>query len=402
MQSPEHLEEATRLIHGVADALPAPRTPAPAIHRGSTILMPNTRALYDSAGPTYGRGGMETQRALTGALAQLEHAEQAFLFPSGLTAITGTLLALTQAGDEVLVSDSVYAPTRAFIDGTLRRFGVRAHYFAPSEDAASIAARISPATRLIFLESPGSLTLEMQDVPAIARMARERGVLTVIDNSWSAGVLFKPLDHGVDVSLQALTKYVCGHSDVFMGMAAARGPAVERLATADREIGWAVSPDDAYMALRGLRTLRPRMAAHGAAALELAHWLEEQPEVRTVLSPALPDFPGHALWQRDFSGVCGLFAVVLQPGPAEAVEAMLDHLELFGIGYSWGGYESLVIPCDSQLASRRFETDRGGPVVRLHVGLEDVADLRADLRRGLDRYALACAEEPRMRVAAGA
>lgn len=385
------LREASRLIHGESAPTAPLHTPSPPIHRGSTVLVPDCQALYDPARTTYGRGGMETQRQLAEALAGLEGADRAFLFPSGLSAITGTLLALTQSGDEVLASDSVYNPTRGFLDGTMRRFGVTARYFDPAADAETIAAMITPATRLIFLESPGSLTFDMQDVPAIARMARARGVLTVIDNSWSAGVLFKPLEHGVDVSLQALTKYVCGHSDVFMGMAAARGDAVEQLARADHDIGWAVSPDDAYMALRGLRTLRPRLAAHGAAALEVARWMQDQPEVRSILCPALPGAPGHALWQRDFNGQNGLFGAVLQPGPQEAVAAMLDDMHLFGLGFSWGGFESLVIPCDPQLGFRRNPADYGGPLLRFHVGLEDVADLKADLRAALDRYAHACA-----------
>jgi len=341
--------------------------------------------LNDTSRPTYGRVGLETQSVLADALAELECAEKAFLFPSGLTAITGTLLALLQSGDEVLASDCVYSPTRAFLEGTLRRFGVTARYFDPSDDVEAIAARITPATRVIFMESPGSLTFDMQDVPAIVELARQRNILTVIDNSWSAGVFFKPLDHGVDVSIQALTKYVCGHSDIFMGVAAAQGPAVAMLEKAGYEIGWAVSPDDAYMAMRGLRTLHMRIARHGEAALDVATWLAEQPEVLSVLSPALPDFPGHAIWKRDFTGACGLFGIVLNPVSEQAVEAMLNGLELFGLGYSWGGFESLVIPCDAQLAQRTCQKPYGGPVLRLHVGLEDVEDLKADLRRGLDR-----------------
>ena len=379
-----HGEEATWLAHCASDCTSLVRTPGPPVQRGSTVLLADARAIYDHGQVTYGRGGLATQAALCAALADLEGAEQTFLYPSGLAAITGVLMAICSMGDELLVSDSVYGPTRRFIAGTLARYGVTARYFSPDAAPAEVAALIGPATRAIFLESPGSLTMEMQDVPGIAAMARARGVLTVIDNTWAAGVLFKPLAQGVDISLQSLTKYVCGHSDVFMGMAAARGAVAELLARASHEIGWAVSPDDAYMALRGLRTLHTRLARHGASALAVAQWLAAQPEVAAVHCPGLPEAPGHAVWARDFSGLCGLFSFELQPEHAGGVERMLDRLSLFGLGYSWGGFESLAIPCDPQLGSRTYPARFAGPLVRLHVGLEDVADLTHDLRRGLD------------------
>ncbi|WP_439533066.1 cystathionine beta-lyase [Polymorphobacter sp.] len=378
-------DECTRLAHCESDCTTLLRTPAPPVQRGSTVLLADTQAIYDHTQVTYGRGGLATQRALSAALAQLEMAEQAFLYPSGLAAITGVILAICSAGDELLVSDCVYNPTRRFLGGTMARYGITARYFDPSASVDEIAAMITPATRAIFLESPGSLTMEMQDVPAIARMARTHGVLTVIDNTWAAGVLFKPLAHGIDISIQSLTKYVCGHSDVFMGMAAASGEAAAMLARGSHEIGWAVSPDDAYMALRGLRTLHTRLAQHGRSAAAIAQWLAAQPEVQSVLCPALPDFPGHAIWKRDFSGTCGLLSFVLAPDHADSVDTMLDSLRLFGLGYSWGGFESLVIPCDPQLASRTCTGTFSGPLVRIHVGLESVEDLQRDLRRGLDR-----------------
>ncbi|MCC6828343.1 MAG: cystathionine beta-lyase [Novosphingobium sp.] len=379
------VEESTRLIHDEGDCASLQRTPGPPIQRGSTILLSTCAQVYDSSLVTYGRVGMATQRTLRDALMTLEHADEAFLYPSGLSAITGTLLALLSAGDEVLACDSVYNPTRRFLAGTLARFGVTARYFEPAATAETIGKMITPATRVIFLESPGSLTFEMQDIPAIARLARERGVLTVIDNTWSAGVLFKPLDHGVDVSIQSLTKYVCGHSDVFMGMAAAKGEAVGRLATSSHETGWAVSPDDAYMALRGLRTLHTRLAQHGAAGLRVAQWLSQQPEVQSVLCPALADDPGHAIWKRDFTGNCGLIGAVLKPVSDQDVARMVESLSLFGLGYSWGGFESLILPCDPQLSARTCSGAFPGPLLRLHIGLESVDDLIADLRHGLDQ-----------------
>lgn len=377
-------QENTRLLHSGSDCTSLVRTPGPPVQRGSTVLLADARAIYDQGQVTYGRGGLATQAALSAALAELEGAEQAFLYPSGLAAITGVLMAICSAGDELLVCDCVYGPTRRFISGTLARYGVTARYFSPQATAAELAAMTGPATRAIFLESPGSLTMEIQDVPGIAAMARARGVLTVIDNTWAAGVLFKPLAHGVDISLQSLTKYVCGHSDVFMGMAAARGAAAELLARASHEIGWAVSADDAYMALRGLRTLHTRLARHGASALAVAEWLAAQPEVAAVRCPGLPGAPGHDIWTRDFAGLCGLFSFELRPEHAGGVERMLDRLSLFGLGYSWGGFESLAIPCDPQLSSRSCADRPAGPLVRLHVGLEDVADLTRDLRHALD------------------
>jgi cystathionine beta-lyase len=385
MPNSGNLEERTRLIHGYAPCENLLRTPGPPIQRGSTVLVSTTDALYDSSLVTYGRGGLATQRALRDALRDLERAEEAFIFPSGLAAITGTLMALASSGDEVLVCDSVYNPTRRFLEGTMARFGVTARYFDPSIEADALAAMVGPATRLIFLEAPGSLTFEMLDVPAIARMARDKGILTVMDNTWAAGVLFKPLDHGVDVSIQSLTKYVCGHSDVFMGLAAARGRAVELLAKSSYETGWAVSPDDAYLALRGMRTLHTRLAQHGDAALKVAQWLAKQPEVERVLCPGLPQSPGHDIWKRDYSGICGLIGAVLKPVTEEACGSVLEGLQLFGLGYSWGGYESLALPCDPQLPSRTCTGKFGGPLLRLHIGLEGVDDLIADLRQGLDR-----------------
>jgi cystathionine beta-lyase len=381
---------ATRLIHPTPPPTSPSRTVGPAIQRGSTVLMDRAASLYDDDQVTYGRGGLAAQQALCAALMDLEGAEGCQLFPSGVAAVTGAMLAVLKAGDAILVADSVYAPTRRFCDTVLTRFGVTVGYYPPRAEPEAIFAQGGPTPRLVVLESPGSLTFEFQDVPEIARLARERGVLTLLDNTWAAGLLFKPLACGVDLSVQALTKYACGHSDVFMGSVCASRPAmIEALAAAAQSFGWAVSPDDAYQILRGLRTMPTRLKQHGETALALAEWLRQQPEVLEVLHPGLPASPDHDLWRRDFSGASGLFGAVLKPAPRRTVEAMLDSLTLFGLGFSWGGFESLAIHCDPQLGKRRHRPSFGGPLVRFHAGLEDPADLIDDLRRGLDAFSAA-------------
>ncbi len=380
------MDEESRLIRAGAGRKPDAKTVAPAIQRGSTVLLPNARSLYDGTFG-YGRSGLNAQHALCDALCELEGATQTQVFPSGLAAITAALTAVLKAGDHILVVDTVYKPVRQFCDSVLTRFGVSVDYYDARLDAEALMALATPATRLLLLESPGSLTFEVQDVPAIAAAARARGILTLMDNTWGAGLLFKPLAHGVDLSVQALTKYVCGHSDVFMGSVAVTD---RKLAAAMEDAvhhhGWAVTGDDAYQALRGLRTLAVRMARHGENGLTVARWLQDRPEVLRVIHPALPGDPGHALWRRDFTGACGLFAVVLRPGPDKAVEAFLNALKLFGLGFSWGGFESLAINCDPQFKRRTVPVDYGGPVIRLHVGLESPADLIADLEGGLTAW----------------
>jgi len=282
------------------------------------------------------------------------------------------------------LTDAVYKPTRRFCDRALRRFGVSARYHRPDAGPDEIFALCGPRTRLIVLESPGSLTFEVQDAPAIAAQARARGVLTLMDNTWAAGLHFKPLDHGVDLSVQALTKYVGGHSDVFMGsVAAVRPDLVAALDAAVLDFGWAVSGDDAYQMLRGLRTLPTRMARHQDSGLEVAAWLETHARIARVIHPAMAGSPGHELWRRDFTGAAGLFAFVLDGGGTEEAAAFLDALRLFGLGFSWGGFESLALNCDPQFTARvappRFE----GPLIRLSVGLEDSGDLIDDLNQAL-------------------
>ena len=361
----------------------------PPIQKGSTVLLPNAEALYDDDNYlTYGRAGLSAQASLQDALAVLEGAVGVSLYPSGIAAISGAMLALLKAGDEVLVVDTVYKPVRRFCDQVLKRFGVAVTYYDARTTPEALVETAPEATRMILMESPGSLSFEMQDVARITELARARGILTAMDNTWGAGLIFKPLEHGVDISIQALTKYVGGHSDAFMGSAAAREPAlVRKLADGVHHMGWAVSGEDAYAMLRGLRTLPTRMERQGASGLTIAAWLQAQPEVAQVLHPALPGCPDHALWKRDYKGACGLFGFVLKPAPTAAVNAFLDALKLFGLGFSWGGFESLAISCDPQLKARRFARDYGGPLMRLHVGLESPDDLIADLRKALDAYA---------------
>ena len=379
----QRMKDETRIIHSGTEPGPLARTVNPPIQRASTVLLPDAASLYDPSQISYGRDALAVRTALCEAIAEMEGGKGAVLFPSGLAAVTGALLALLQSGDEVLVCDHVYRPTRRFCERMLRRFGVGVAYYPQTLSADELMARTSARTRVILIESPGSLTFEIQDVAAIAAAARARGILTLMDNTWGAGWLFKPIEHGVDVSVQALTKYVGGHSDVFMGSAAARDDEVlAKLHAAILEVGWSVSPEDAYLMLRGLRTLPTRLERHGRSGLQVAQWLRDQPEVVEVLHPALPGARGHELWARDYAGACGLFGFVLRPAPEKAVHAFLDALTLFGLGFSWGGHESLAIHCDPQRQSNDF----AGPLMRLHVGLEAPEDLIADLRRGLDVF----------------
>ncbi len=381
--------EATCMIHPQTGDDLSLRTAAPVLQRGTTILL-DDYSCFGGTAPTYGRSGLATQSALRHALCELEGGEVAELYPSGLAAVTGAIMAVCRTGDEILICDTIYGPTRRFAETTMADYGVSARYFPADATLAELAAMIGDKTRLIVLEAPGSLTLDMLDVPAIAALARERGVLTLIDNTYAAGVLFKPLAHGVDISVQALTKYVCGHSDVFMGSAVASGEAGALIRRSARSIGWAVSSDDAYLALRGLRTLHARLALHGAAAKEVASWLQAQPMVREVLCPQLPGTRGHALFMRDFKAGNGLVTIVLD-GPESAEHAFLDALELFGLGFSWGGFESLAIPCNDQIRQRSFAAAPANPVIRLHVGLEDTTDLIRELDGALSAYAAAVA-----------
>lgn len=375
--------DATRVLHLGRD----PETQAgfvnTPIYRGSTVIFPNVAAMKTPTQRyTYGRHGTPTTTALTDALTALEGGHRTWLAPSGLAAITAVLLAFAGAGDHVLIADSAYFPTRRAANRLLKRMGVETSYYDPLI-GGGIAELITDKTRLIIGEAPGSLTFEMQDLPAIAAAARARDVIFAVDNTWATPLYCKPLTLGVDVSIHAATKYITGHSDALLGAVICNERAAGTFHRAYEDLGLCVGPDDAYLGLRGIRTLAVRLAQHQAAALELARWLQTRPEVARVLHPGLPGDPGHALWQRDFTGASGLFSVILKPCPAEAVAAMLDGFKLFALGYSWGGFESLVIPFDPVRTATARQAE--GPAIRLHVGLDDIADLKADLEAGFAR-----------------
>ena len=334
----------------------------------------------------YGRFGTPTTFALEEAVATLEGGHRAIAVSSGLAAITAALGAFAKAGGHVLVADSSYGPTRSFCERGLTAGGVEATYYDPSIGSA-IEALLRPNTTAIYLESPGSLTFEVQDVPAITAVARRHGIPTVIDNTWATPYFFKPFAHGIDVSVHAATKYIGGHSDLMLGIIVVNEENFDRVRRHVALLGHSAAPDDCFLALRGLRTLAVRLRRHQESALAVARWLAERPEVERVLHPALPSCPGHELWRRDFLGSSGLFSLVLRPVALERVHAMLESLELFALGYSWGGFESLAIPTDPAPLRTAASWRAQGPVVRLHIGLEDPADLLADLEQGLARLA---------------
>lgn len=363
----------------------------PPIWRASTILYDDVSHLKAATTNTherlfYGRKGTPTSWSLADALTEMEPgAAGTMLFPSGVAAIACALMAVLHPGDQLLMVDSAYDPTRNFCEKMLRPLGIDTVYYDPLI-GAGIADLITDRTRAIFLESPGSLTFEVQDVPAMAAMARDRGIITLIDNTWATPLFFPALAHGVDISILACTKYIVGHSDVMMGSVTANPATWDRVRSSAFLFGQVVSPDDAYLAARGLRTLAVRMEQHQRSALAIALWLQDQPQVARVLHPALPDCPGHAYWARDFSGSSGLFSFVLNGGTETACAAMIDGLAHFGIGYSWGGYESLALPIAPQRYRSATQWQASGPAIRLHIGLEDVEDLIADLAAGLHRF----------------
>jgi cystathionine beta-lyase len=363
----------------------------PPVYHASTVLYPSAEDfLAHRARYQYGRRGTPTTEALELALQELEGPQCAgvSLLPSGLAAISTALMSVVQAGDHVLVTDSAYGPTRNFCAQVLTRYGVTTTYYDPLI-GSGIAGLLQPNTRLIYAEAPGSLSFEMQDIGAIAKAAHAKGVLLMMDNTWASPLYFRALDHGVDLSIQAGTKYIGGHSDVMLGTVSANAETVARLKTTVRLYGLCEGPDDVYLGLRGLRTLSVRLERHHKSGIAVANWLEQRPEVLRLLHPALPSHPGHAIWKRDFTGASGLFSMVLKPMPQKAVYAFLDTLELFGIGASWGGYESLAIPFDCSPARTATRWQPGGPTVRFHIGLEDVEDLIADLERGFAALAAA-------------
>ena len=359
----------------------------PVVH-GSTVLYPTAEDLHAHRGEfQYGRHGTPTTRALQQTLMALEGPACAGvgLAPSGLSAITTTLLAVLKSGDHLLVCDNVYRPSRNFCNGLLAGFGVETSYFDPLI-GAGIDALFKPNTKAVLVEAPGSQSFEMPDIPAIASIAHARGAFVIDDNTWATPLFHRSLDHGVDISIQAATKYIGGHSDIMFGTISANAKAWPVLVESIRQLGVCAGPDDVFLAIRGLRTLAVRLAQHHKSGLEMARWLAARPEVVRVLHPALEKDPGHAIWKRDFTGASGLFSIILKPAPQKSVDALLDTVELFGMGYSWGGFESLVIPFDCTSYRTASKWAPGGPALRLHIGLENVDDLKADLARGFEAF----------------
>jgi cystathionine beta-lyase len=356
------------------------------VFRGSTILFRTLDELEDYDAPyRYGRNDNPTSNSVAALVSELEGAAGTVLAPSGLGAITTALLAVLEAGDEILVTDSVYEPTRNFCSGLLQRMGVTTRYFDPRL-GGGIAALLTEKTRAVFVESPGSLTFEVQDLPAITAAVRGREIFVLVDNSWATPLFFRPLEHGADIVVHAATKMFVGHSDALFGTVSANERSWARLAKTHRQLGVAVSPDDSFLVARSLRTLAVRMQEHAARALDFARWLETQPGVRAVYHPALPQHPDHAIWKRDFSGSGSLFGLLLEPAPRAAVAAMVDGFELFGMGYSWGGYESLCLPSQPGRIRTATEWTVPGNLFRVHIGFEGADDLKADMTAALARY----------------
>lgn len=385
------LKPGTRLVTAGRDPQSQFGFVNPPVYHASTVLYPTAedqvahRSRYQ-----YGRRGTPTSEALESALTELEGGGCAgtILVPSGLAAISTALLSVCGSGDHILVSDSAYRPTRNFCDSMFRRLGVETTYYDPLI-GAGIASLFKPNTKAVFVEAPGSQTFEMQDIPAIANVAHAKTAVVLMDNTWATPLYFRAFDKGVDLSIQAGTKYIGGHSDVMLGTVSANAATFPRLKETFNTMGLCVGPDDIYLGLRGLRTLGVRLARHHESGLRVAHWLEGRPEVLRVLHPALESNPGHAIWKRDFSGACGLFAIVLKPVPEKAVYAFMNELALFGMGFSWGGFESLVITYDCTEYRTATQWAPGGPTLRFHIGLEDTDDLIADLERGFATLAAA-------------
>jgi cysteine-S-conjugate beta-lyase len=380
--TPPGKDLATQLAHVGRDPARQQGAVNPAIQRGSTVVAPTPDDLYRPGAVTYGREGFQAHRDLEAALCAVEGGAGATLAPSGLGACTLALLSVAQAGKVIFVSDSIYGPTRRFCDTVLARLGIETVYYDPRA-GAGLAAQLHDGVGVVMVESPGSMTLEIQDIPAVVHAARAVGATTVIDNTWSAGIVFKPFDHGIDLSIQAVTKYQAGHADAFLGAVLAATPALDaNVRGVAKAIGLAVAPEDVALALRGLRTLPLRFQRQADTGLQVARWLAGRPEVARVLHPALQSHPDHALWQRDFKGASGLFSVVLQPTHKARVDAFLQALHLFALGFSWGGYESLVLPCDPQIKRTAAPWRAPGPLLRFSIGLEAPQDLIADLESG--------------------
>lgn len=392
MSKDRPIADATRVVTAGRRAEWTQGIVSPPVWRASTHLYDSVAELRaNGARDThhrlfYGRRGSPTQWSLADALTELEPgAEATFLYPSGVAAIAAALLSVLSPGDELLVPDAAYDPTRSMATGLLARFGIKHRFYDPLI-GAGIADLIGPDTRAIFMESPGSLTFEVQDVPAIVAAAKARGITTLLDNTWATPLRFRAIEKGVDLAILAGTKYVVGHSDVMLGSVTAAPSHWRRLRETSFQLGQVSSPDDAWLGSRGLRTMTVRLNQHEQSALKIARWLETRPEVARVLHPALPSCPGHDVFMRDFTGSTGLFSFVLNGGDEAARAALIDALAHFGIGYSWGGFESLAIPADPERHRSATTPDFAGPLVRLQIGLEDPDDLIADLANGLQRF----------------
>ena len=385
------IKPETRLVTAGRDTKGQHGFVNPAVYHASTVLYPTAEDLVAHRSRyQYGRRGTPTSEALEQALAAIEGDGCAgvALLPSGLAAISTALLSVAGAGDHILVSDSVYRPTRNFCEGVFKRMGVETTYYDPLI-GADIVKLLKPNTRAVFVEAPGSQSFEMQDIPAIAAVAHDNGAVVLMDNTWATPLYFRALEKGVDLSIQAGTKYIGGHSDIMFGCVSANAKTLPALKTVMQQMGLCVGPDDMYLALRGLRTMAVRLARHNKSGLRVARWLENRPEVLRVLHPALESNPGYKIWRRDFSGACGLFSLVLKPTSDKSVHAFLNELALFGMGFSWGGFESLVILFDCSEYRTATKWAPGGPTLRIHVGLEDPDDLIADLERGFAALASA-------------
>ncbi len=385
-------KEETRLVHAGRHPEEQHGVVNTPVYHASTVLSPNLADweqkkkdyAADKPGVYYGRHGTPTLAALEEAVAGLEGGYRSMLYPSGLAACACALVAYVKAGDHVLISDSAYGPMRRAGWRFLRRFGVEVQFYDPLT-GAGIAALMRPNTTAVVVEAPGSLTFEMQDIPAIAAVAHQHGATVIMDNTWATPLYFKPFEHGVDVSIHAATKYIVGHSDAMLGVVTTTREAWKALKDTHVDLGQTAGPDDVFLALRGLRTMAVRLKQHGETGLALAQWLSQQPEVERVLHPALPGDPGHAIWKRDFTGASGLFSVVLKPVAHETFAAFIDGLELYGIGASWGGFESLAMPFNPAEVRNATKWPHAGPAFRIHAGLEHVDDLIADLAAGLKR-----------------
>ena len=379
---PKKLQAATRLTH-LGRAYSEHGMVNPAVYHASTVLFPDAQSLHDrSTEYTYGRKGTPTSRAVETAIAELEGGFDCRVCPSGLAAITTALLTFLKTGDHLLMTDTVYWPARQLCDGLLKKLGIETTYYDPLI-GKGIAGLIRPNTRVVYLESPGSQTMEVQDVSAMAEAAHKAGALAIIDNTWSGGYYFKAFAHGCDVSIQAATKYIVGHSDAMLGSVVCTAATFAQFNHTYEEMGMFAGPDDMYLGLRGLRTMDVRMERHQKNATIVAEWLRGQEAVDTVLYPALSNAPGHEMWKRDFKGASGLFSVTLKPASEDAVAQMLDGLELFGMGYSWGGFESLVVPFKPYRTATNWTAE--GPCLRFHIGLENPEDLILDLEQGFKK-----------------